>query len=238
MVSVQPTVVPTSPTCVTVTGPHRSLATTDPIFGAGTTGLQPGNTTFAGQVIVGGVVSTVLVIVCVQVAELPHTSVARYVLVVVSVQVTVLVTSPTWVIVTGPHKSLAVTDPIFGAGTAGLQPGNTTFAGQVIVGGAVSTVLVIVCVHVAELPQPSVARYVLVVVSVQLTRLVTSLTCVIVTAPHRSLAVTDPIFGAGTAGLHPGNTTFAGQVIIGGAVSSDLEMVCVHVDVLPQPSAA
>jgi len=157
VVSVQPTVVTTSPTCVTVTGPHRSLATTDPIFGAGTTGLQPGNTTFAGQVIVGGVTSTVLVIVCVQVDELPHTSVARYVLVVVSVQVTVLVTSPTWIIVTGPHKSLAVTEPILGAGTAPLHPAMVTLAGQLIIGGVISTVRVMVCVHVAVFPFASVA---------------------------------------------------------------------------------
>ena len=67
---------------------------------------------------VGGVTSTVLVIICVHVALLPQASVARYVLVVVSVHPDVATTSPTKVIVTAPHASVAVTELISGAGTA------------------------------------------------------------------------------------------------------------------------
>ncbi len=63
-------------TKMTVGAPHASVAVTDPIFGAGTAVLQPGRTTAAGHVIVGGVASTVLVIVCVQVAVFPHASAA------------------------------------------------------------------------------------------------------------------------------------------------------------------
>ena len=56
-----------------------------------------------------------------------------------------------------PQASVAVTEDGLGAGTAGLQPGRFTVAGQVIVGGVVSTVLVIVCEQSAVFPQASVA---------------------------------------------------------------------------------
>ena len=61
------------------------------------------------------------------------------------------ITSPTNVTVGGPHTSLAVNEPGFGGGTVALQA-RVTFAGQVINGGVVSTVLVICCVHVAVFP--------------------------------------------------------------------------------------
>ena len=76
------------------------------------------------------------------------------------------------------------------------------------------------------------------VVSVHPTKLTTSLTKVTVGAPHASVAVTEAMLGAGTVGLHPGNTTAAGQVIVGGVTSTVLVMVCVHVAVLPHASAA
>jgi hypothetical protein len=66
----------TSLTKVTVGVPHASLAVTVVISGAGTVALQP-RVTAAGQVIDGAVISTVLVIVCVHTAVLPHGSVAR-----------------------------------------------------------------------------------------------------------------------------------------------------------------
>ena len=77
-VSVQFTVlVNTVDTCSTVIVPKQlSAVITKPILGAGITPLQP-TAIGAGQVIVGGVTSTFLVINCVQVAELPHASVAR-----------------------------------------------------------------------------------------------------------------------------------------------------------------
>ena len=75
----------------------------------------------------------------------------------VSVQPTVFVTSFTNVTVGVPHASLAITDAMFGAGTVALQP-KVRLAGQVIDGGVTSTILVIVCVQAAELPQPSTAR--------------------------------------------------------------------------------
>ena len=53
--------------------PQLSLVVIPSTFGAGTSDAQV-NVTFAGQVIVGGVLSNTT-IVCVQVAELPQTSV-------------------------------------------------------------------------------------------------------------------------------------------------------------------
>ena len=69
-----------------------------------------------------------------------------------------MVTSPTCVIVIVPVQlSVAVTRVISGTGTGPLQM-IVGAAGHVITGGCVSTVLVIVCVHVALLPHASVAR--------------------------------------------------------------------------------
>ena len=91
-------------------------------------------------------------------AVFPHGSVAMYVLVVVSVHPTKLVTSLTKVTVGAPQPSDVVTDAVFGAGTAMLHPANVTFDGHVMVGGVTSTVLVMVWLQVLEFPQPSVAR--------------------------------------------------------------------------------
>jgi hypothetical protein len=57
--------------------PQPSVAVTKAILAAGTGLLHPATVIFAGQVIIGGVASTLRVIVCVQVVEFPLTSVAR-----------------------------------------------------------------------------------------------------------------------------------------------------------------
>ena len=65
-------------TCSTTTVPgHPSAVTTRVTSGAGIAALHVCRLSVAGHVIVGGVTSTFLVINCVQVAELPHASVAR-----------------------------------------------------------------------------------------------------------------------------------------------------------------
>jgi hypothetical protein len=56
-----------------------------------------------------------------------------------------------------PHPSDAVTLVISGIGTAALQPGTAMGAGHEIVGGVISTVLVMVWTHEAVLPLTSVA---------------------------------------------------------------------------------
>src|SRR4026207_2198724 len=238
VVSVQPDVLVLSLTKVIVIGPVQlSVAVTNVTSGGGTGPLHT-MVGAAGHVITGGVTSTVLVIVCTQVALLPQPSVALYVLNVVSVQPDVLVLSLTKVIVIGPVQlSVAVTSVMSGAGTGPLHI-MVGAPGQVIVGGVTSTVLVIVCTQVALLPQPSVALYVLNVVSVQPDVLVLSLTKVIVIGPVQlSVAVTSVTSGGGTGPLHT-MVGAAGHVIVGGVTSTVLVIVCTQVALLPQPSVA
>lgn len=98
------------------------------------------------------------VIVCVQVAELPHASVALYVRVTVKrfVQVMLLVTSFTNVTVAPPPQlSEAETE----AGLLGgieLAQATDVAPGHEILGGVLSNT-VMVWLHVAEFPQASVA---------------------------------------------------------------------------------
>jgi hypothetical protein len=139
---VQPVTLTTSLTKVTVAFPHPSVTVTLATFGAGTVPLQPDKVTSAGQEIDGGVVSTVLVYVWEQVATFPQASTAWYVLTVTSVHPVTLMTSLTKVTVAFPQASLTTTLATFGAGTVPLHPDNVTLAGQEIVGGVVSTVLV------------------------------------------------------------------------------------------------
>jgi hypothetical protein len=74
--SVQPVVVTTSLTKVTVTFPQPSVTVIFATLGAGMIPLQPANVTLAGQLNVGGVLSIVLVNVWEQVAAFPQASTA------------------------------------------------------------------------------------------------------------------------------------------------------------------
>ena len=76
VVSVHPVVLTTSLMKVTVGAPQASDTITVETSGAGTDGLHPVRVTFAGQVITGGVLSTVLVKVWAQVDVLPQASAA------------------------------------------------------------------------------------------------------------------------------------------------------------------
>src|SRR6187200_3726863 len=225
-------------TKVTIAFPQASLTVTLATFGAGTTPLQAAMVTLAGQEMDGGVVSTVLVIVCEQVAAFPQASVALYVLVVTSVQPVVSMASLTKVTIAFPQASLTVTLATFGAGTAPLQAAMVTLAGQEMDGGVVSTVLVIVCEQVAAFPQASTALYVLVVTSVQPVVSMASLTKVTVAFPQASMTVTFATFGAGTAPLQTAIVILAGHVMVGGVVSTVLVIVCEHVAAFPQASTA
>ena len=69
------------------------------------------------------------------------------------------------IVIVPVQLSVALTRVISGAGTGPLHA-MVGGAGHVITGGVLSTVLVIVCTHVALLPHASVALYVLNVVSV------------------------------------------------------------------------
>src|SRR5688500_20292569 len=108
------------------------------------------------------------------------------------------------------QPSVVVTDEGLGAGIVGLQPERLTVAGHVMVGGVVSTVLVIDCVHSAVLPHASVALYLLVGVSVHPDTFIRSLIIVTVDVSHPAVAVPYDGLRAGTVGLHHDNLPVAG----------------------------
>ena len=135
--------------------PQASVAVTVVISTGGSVALHP-SVTVGGQVMVGGVMSTILVIVCEQVAVLPHASVAMYVLIVVSIQPLIVDASLTCDTVGVPQASVAVTVVISTGGSVALHP-SFTVGGQVITGGVISTIRVMVWLHVAVLPHASVA---------------------------------------------------------------------------------
>jgi hypothetical protein len=149
----------TSPRCVTVADPPQlSDDVTLAGFTAGTW-LAHCTDTLAGQVIVGAVLSRT-VIVCVHDEELPHASVAVYVLTTLNrlVQVIFVITSPACtIVVLPPQLSVAVTNAGFGAGTWLAHCTVLPPAGGHVTAGGVLSNTVSVCVHDAELPQASVA---------------------------------------------------------------------------------
>src|SRR5690242_14433904 len=98
---------------------------------------------------VGGVVSTV-VIVCVHVLVLPHSSVATHTRVILPILPHAPTKLSVWLTVVVPHVSLAVAVPV-AAGVVSPVHWTVLFVGHVMVGGVVSTV-VIVCVQVLVLP--------------------------------------------------------------------------------------
>src|SRR5439155_11337581 len=103
----------------------------------------------------GGLVS-LTVMVWIQVALLPHQSVARYVRLIINCpgQLLELIASPCQVTVTAPPQaSLVVTLLVFGAGSCVAQL-SVRLVGQVMLGGLVSWT-VMVWVQVALLPHAS-----------------------------------------------------------------------------------
>ena len=119
----------------------------------------------AGQVILGGVLSSTN-ITCRHVLELPQSSVALQVLlmvyscgqvglcIVTSVDVTVGVAS---------QLSVAVAVPFAPPGAVLAEHSRVRFGGQVITGAVLSSTTM-TCRHVLELPQSSVALHVLLMV--------------------------------------------------------------------------
>jgi len=171
---------------------------------------------------------------------LPHASVALYVLIVVSVQLTVLTASPTNVIATAPVQlSVAVTEVISAAGTVALHA-KFKVAGQLIVGGVTSTVHVTVREVVAVLLQASVAVKVLVCDLPQPAIVTAPSAEVTVGVPHPSVAVALPRAASicPAVGLQPAFNVVPVAVITGGVLSFDQETVRAVVAVLPHASVA
>jgi len=122
---------------------------------------------------------------------------------------------------------------ISGAGTSVIQA--TVIAAGHVIEGAMLSLTVMVCVQVVVLLHESAAWYVLVMILGQLP-LQTSLTKVTVGVPQLSEEITCVISGAGTSVMQATVILFR-QVIVGAMLSLTV-MVCVHVVVLPQESAA
>ena len=148
----------TSAATVTATGPPQlSDVTTAETFAAGIALAQP-TVIGAGQVIVGGVLSSTVMIWS-QVVVFPHASVAVYLLVMVKllahVKFVVISAATVTTTLAPPQLSEALTEAILGAGMA-LAQDTVTLAGQRMEGPVLSSTTMI-CAQDAVFPQRSVA---------------------------------------------------------------------------------
>ena len=147
---------------VTIGDPHAAVAVADPSAAviSEAVGLQPRVTEAGVIIIVGGLGAFVQITVLEVEAVLPQPSMAVNVLVCDALQEVVDIVPSDEVIVGVPQPSVAVAEPSAAliSEAVGLHPRDVAVPVAVIVGGVISTVLVIVCEHVAELPQPSIAR--------------------------------------------------------------------------------
>src|SRR5687768_14524291 len=239
----------TSPAWLVVTMPMQLSEVMGEARSTGGTRLAHCTVTFIGHVIVGGVLSST-VKVCVQVAELPQSSVTVCVRVIVPPH-----PPPT----SGPvlHRyvkvgsQMSVPDAPGNAsnaakltGHAGISVSQETvaFAGHVITGGVLSST-VIVWLHVAELPQSSGTVCWRVIVPphppptsgpvLQAYVRVGSQRSV-APAPGNASNAAKLTGHAGTSATHE-TVTFVGHVMTGGVLSSTV-IVWLHVAELPQSS--
>ena len=135
---------------------------------------------------------------------------------------------------TFPHASVPVAVPV--AEGAVDEPHSTvTLAGQAMLGLVVSTI-VIVWLHDAEWPQPSMTVQVRVMTPVFPQAAANASLLETVTLPHASLPVAEPVV-AGVVGSPHSTVTLAGQLIVGFVVST-MVIVCTHVAVWLQASVA
>jgi hypothetical protein len=187
----------------------------------------------ATQVIVGGVTSWTI-IVPLQVAVLPQSSVAVHVLVTLKLaeQVPGVVTSVKVKATLGSHASVAVGGVKTGA--AGQLIGEVCVTHVIV--GEVTSCTTMVPLQVAVFPQSSVAVHVLVTLKLagQVPGVVTSVNVKATLGSHASVAVGG--VNTGVAGQLIGEVCTT-QVIVGG-VTSCTTMVPLQVAVLPQSSVA
>jgi hypothetical protein len=241
VVSVQPLIEVTSFTKEIVGDPQASVAVTAAMFGAGTVALQP-KVISDGQVMDGGVRSTVHVTVLIAVAELPQPSEAINVLTSEAAHAAEI-TGPSVNVTIGiPHAAVAVAEPSAAviSEAEGLQPRANVAGLTIIVGGLGAFVQVTVLVVAAELPQASIAINVLVCEAEQLVVVTLPSVKEMVGIPQASEAVAVPRAAAisEAAGLQPSDVAVPEAVIVGGVTSTVLVIVCVHTAELPQASTA
>src|SRR5512133_3803176 len=172
------------------------------------------------------------VICCVHVDVFPQESAAWYVRVMIRGQLPDH-TSLIKVTAAVPQLSVAVTAVMSGPGTA-LMQATVTSDGHTIT-GAMLSLTVMLWVQVAVFPQESAAWYVRVMIRGQLPDHVSPVHVTSGT-PQLSLAVTAVMSGAGTA-LMQATVTSNGHTITGAMLSLTV-MICTHVEVFPQESAA
>src|SRR6188768_1189361 len=225
---------------VTVTIPVQlSEAVTEVVKGAGTSAAQVKLAGPGTPVMVGGTLS-LTVIVCEEVAELPHTSVAVHVLVTeyLLAQAPGVITSLTVTVTIPVQLSEAVTEVVKGAGTSAAQVKLAGPGTPVMVGGTLS-LTVIVCEEVAELPHTSVAVHVLVTeyLLAQAPGVITSLTVTVTIPVQLSEAVTEVVKGAGTSAAQVKLAGPGTPVMVGGTLSLTV-IVCEAVAELPHTSVA
>ena len=147
---------------VTIGVPQAAVAVAEPraALMSAAEGLHPSVGVAPVIIMVGGLGALVQETVLVTVAVLPQASIAVNVLVCEAEQLVVVTVPSVNVTVDVPQPSEAVAVPRAASisEARGLQPRDVAVPVAVIDGGVTSTILVIVCVHVAELPQASTAR--------------------------------------------------------------------------------
>jgi hypothetical protein len=211
-----------------------SVAVDEPVF-AGKVPEVHSIVTFAGHDMAGAVLSCI-VMTWLHVLKFPHASVAFHVRVMIFSwgQIPVTMTS---VDVIPNVEQLSVADalPVF-AGKVLAAQSMVTFTGQVIVGGAVSST-VMIWLHVEKLPQASCAFHDRVIVfrCGQLPVTTTSVD-VMAKVEQLSVAVAEPVLAGRVLAVHC-IVTLAGHDTVG-AIRSFTVMIWLHVLELPQASVA
>jgi hypothetical protein len=180
-------------------------------------------------VIEGGVLSAVHVTVLAAVAELPQPSEAVNVLICEALHALV-VTGPSVNVTIGvPHAAVAVAEPSAAvmSEAEGLHPSVTEAGVTIIVGGLGALVQLTVLDTVAVLPQPSIAKNVLVCEALQEVVDIVPSVNVIVGVPQPSVAAADPRAAliSEAEGLQPSDVAVPVAVMTGGVISTVLVMV-------------
>src|SRR6266581_3015628 len=191
------------------------------------------STRFGGQVMTGGVVSRT-VMVWMQRELLPQASVAIQVRAMTLVAPQLVVIESLKLTLTAPQPSWAVATPV-ALVSVSAGHSSTRFGGQVMTGGVVSRT-VMVWMQLLLMPQASVAVQVRAMTLVPPQLLVTESLKLMLTEPQPSRAVATPVKLVLVSAGHS-STTFVGQVMTGGVVSST-EIVCAQLLLLPQASVA
>jgi hypothetical protein len=212
-----------------------SVAVAVPVLAGSVLAVQR-TVTLAGQVIVGAALSSTNM-VCTQELELPQSSAAFHVLVMVYScgHAPATVISEEVIVGVASQLSVAVAVPVLAGNVLAVQS-IVIFAGQVKTGAALSSTKM-VCSQELELPQSSAAFQVLVMVYScgHDPATVTSEEVIVGEASQLSVAVAVPVL-AGNVLAVQSIVIFAGQVKTGAALSST-KMVCTQDVEFPQSSA-